>query len=476
MTLAERLLAEGSRGSRDEAERLLERALLIDPTEPRGADALRRILTASGRSNDWRALRARLVRVKACPPSLVLEHAQDLLTHKLYQETRDLLVARRDLTKKAADLLMVLASAYEGLSQSAEAAATLTRAANRLDRGENADSLRLRAARLFVDANDARAAIRLLAYVDSPRLKSLAMAERGDAYRKIGEWRAAAAEYREALRGEPTNGGWYAALADALGKSGDTKGMRAALLAAQRAGTDSTNIRLTIGQEALRSGDADRAIDVFRKAALADPKSVDAATLLAYALESRGRTREAEESYRRAIASGAAAKDARVNLAILLGKRGDFAAQRSVIEEGLNAGDSGRLRFLLGASFIADGQRERAREEFARAARLDEKDPKPIIEMARLDQAAGKNDEARRHWDEALKRNPRAPDALTGKASSLENDGEREQAVRLYREALAADPHQSFARERLIKLLEAMKEPDEAAKLREAAEKLQAPR
>lgn len=438
VALGERLLAESSAEKRAEGERLLERAALLNPNEPRATDALRQRLTASARINDWRKLRAKLVRVKTCPPGLLLEHAQDLLAHRLHAEARAVLVVRSDLTDRAADLLLALATAHEALGEPLRAATALSRAAGELPASENADSLRLRAALLYIDGRDARAAIRLLAYVDSPKLKPVAMAYRGDAYRALGEWKAAAAEYREALRIEPTNGAWFAALADALGKAGDTKGMRNALASAQRHGVDSTNIRLTLGQEALRSGDTERAIDVFRKAALADPKSAEAATMFAYSLERGGRARDAEAEYHRALVVDPAAKDARVNLAILLGKRGDFSAQRTVLEQGLKSQDDSRLRMLLGSGYAAEGDRDRAREEFSRAARLDRKDPKPLIELARIDQAAGKADDAIRH----------------------------------YRAALAADPSQAFAREQLIKLLEASGDKEEAESLKARAEAL----
>ncbi len=184
--------------------------------------------------------------------------------------------------------------------------------------------------------------------------------------------------------------------------------------------------------------------------------------LLGEVLATRGRWREAEASFRAAIAGGADDEaTARANLAEL-----ELSAGRR--EEAMRAFDGfidfyNRARTLSSAELTAVGVAVRrlgtedssllreALRAFDEAVAADPSNPEPHLRTGRLFLDTYRSPDARASYRRVLDRNPRHPRAVLGMALALEFDGSPE-AMDMARSALEVNPNLVPARTLLARL------------------------
>ena len=151
------------------------------------------------------------------------------------------------------------------------------------------------------------------------------------------------------------------------------------------------------GAEALRDGDARRAVRWLEVAVRLDETEASAWTNLGVARRRLGDLPAAEAAYRRAIELDRGHLAAYVNLARLLELRGLTDGAREIVR--LLDQDDNRNPYAyleLGDASLAEGRQDDARRYYRRAVRLGRGDAEPRAAMGLLELATGEAGKARR--------------------------------------------------------------------------------
>jgi len=221
------------------------------------------------------------------------------------------------------------------------------------------------------------------------------------------------------------------------------------------------NDLLDDAQTALDKNDFAAAIPPLQKFLAEKPDVAFAHFQLAYAYTGLHQDDQARPEYERAIALDPKMAEAHLNLGILLlgsDPAAAAAALRKAVE--LLPGQS-RPRFLLGVALERSGDLPSAAESFASASTLDPNEPESLTHLGEVLLQLKKPAEAEKKFRMVLEREAKSAPALHGIALSLEAQGKPE-AVDAYRNYLALQPQDTSARIRLVHLLLANKQFDEA--------------
>jgi len=205
----------------------------------------------------------------------------------------------------------------------------------------------------------------------------------GEAERDLGEYEAAAADYRRALAAAAPNSSAYDAV-----------------------------LRNDLGLVAVRAGRPEEAVTEFQTALALDPTFAAAAVNLGNALATIGRLPEAAERFAEAIRADPKAAEAHVGLGNVLLQQGraddairSFRAAIALAPEQPDALNG------LGAALTETGHPADAIPELTNAIRIRQQFPSAEVNLAIALLKMGRTDEARRHAEAALAIAPGLPSA-----------------------------------------------------------------
>jgi Flp pilus assembly protein TadD len=187
-----------------------------------------------------------------------------------------------------------------------------------------------------------------------------------------------------------------------------------------RVTVDNPHARANLGNELLREGRREEAIEHLLEAVRLDPRYLEAQYNLGIALMNLGRVEEAAVHFQEAVAIKPDYADAHNNLGLLL------AVQRKP---------------------------EEALTHYSEALRLNPKHVEGHSNIGVLMMALGRTDEAFAHFTEALRLDPANARAHNNLAGALTMQGKFDEAIREYSEALRINPGYAEARSRLELLL-----------------------
>lgn len=195
---------------------------------------------------------------------------------------------------------------------------------------------------------------------------------------------------------------------------------------------------------------------------------------LGYAYTGLGRNQEARAQYERAMALDPKMAEAALNLGILLLSDEPPAAAAPLERAVALLPAESRPRSLLGLAYEKAGDAKRAAEAYAAALALDPRDAQTSLRLGQLLLREGRPGEAEARFRAVLSSDPQSRPALLGLAESLEA-AKKAEAAGAYRDYLKLEPGDAGARRRLVNLLVAGQQADEALAELDAAEKGAAP-
>jgi tetratricopeptide (TPR) repeat protein/mono/diheme cytochrome c family protein len=197
---------------------------------------------------------------------------------------------------------------------------------------------------------------------------------------------------------------------------------------------------------------------VFRQELSIDPKNARTLTALGAALEGAGQTRQAEESYREAIAigveTGVSSCDPRFNLARLQVRSGNYSEAEMEFRQLLEScpEDAG-IRSTLGAALLGAGRQDDAVREFNRALELDAGDPTALFNLGAMAADSGNTDQAVKLLEPAVRAWPASVDAHEKLALAYAQSGRLNDALEQLRSAAALTPGDAMVHELLSQVL-----------------------
>lgn len=160
--------------------------------------------------------------------------------------------------------------------------------------------------------------------------------------------------------------------------------------------------RLSVGMEALRAKDPDRARRHITRALEIDPSSAEAHNAMALYYRYEGDDKHEEEHYKKAIRYNSGYSQARNNYAVLLYKLGRYKEAIDQLEKAANdtTYEQRQMVFLnLGRSYARVGDNEKAASALQRSLRLDTTQPDVFIELADVLFAQGKTQDAQSYFN-----------------------------------------------------------------------------
>lgn len=248
-------------------------------------------------------------------------------------------------------------------------------------------------------------------------------------WRQIGDYRDLETLWRRTIDKNPRALIAYVNLAVLLTDRGDAAGAAAISERATTFAPDCADVWYNLGRARAAEGRTREAVESYTKAVGLDPRYADALTNLGLLILEEGRPEEAAARFR--VAIDAAPRDPvhRLNLSLALVRlnRLDEAidALRAVLE-----GDPDHLVALvrLGDLFVQRGNGAAAVPPLARATALRPDDPSLRLRLAAALDRAGRPDDAVREYLAAWRLRPDAPDALNELAWVLSTRGLRREA------------------------------------------------
>lgn len=151
------------------------------------------------------------------------------------------------------------------------------------------------------------------------------------------------------------------------------------------------------GAEALRAGKSDEALEWLRKAVAIDPDFGGGWVNLGVALRRQGDTAAAEAAYRKALEADPQTSSAYSNLASLLRTRGQDAEAERLLALATNVDRRNPFSYLaLGDLSLSQGRLEEARRFYRKALRLHQEDAEVFAALGMVALASGDPGEARK--------------------------------------------------------------------------------
>ncbi|HYO82833.1 MAG TPA: tetratricopeptide repeat protein [Bryobacteraceae bacterium] len=201
------------------------------------------------------------------------------------------------------------------------------------------------------------------------------------------------------------------------------------------------------GMRALQGQRWAEAVDLFSRAAAAEPKDYGHHFHLAFAQSMLNRDAEAIAAYRKVLELKPGLYEAQVNLGIVLLTSGKPAEAADLLVAAANSRPKEfRPVYHAGEALLASGRASQAIPLFESALAIDPKAAGAILGLARALAREKRVDEASARFREAGESNP---EALLELALLFEHSGKRDEAIEIYRKF----PDNAAARERLGQLL-----------------------
>jgi tetratricopeptide (TPR) repeat protein len=177
---------------------------------------------------------------------------------------------------------------------------------------------------------------------------------------------------------------------------------------------DDFGANFNMGDLLLSQGNAPGAVDYFRKASSADPRSVVAAAELGVALFTGSKTAEAEEQLKKALTIDPTYTDARFNLASVEASEGEWEAAaadyKHVLTERPDYAKAeehlGEVQMLWGDALAKSGHDEQAVEHYREALPYRTSDPQLHGRLGMAFARMEKLDESQKEFEAVLRLNP----------------------------------------------------------------------
>lgn len=236
---------------------------------------------------------------------------------------------------------------------------------------------------------------------------------------------------------------------------------------------------VTLGRIHADAGHNDLAISEFQQALRLDPRSADAITGVAHALENAGRMAEAEDAYRKAAAMRPSYWDGYNTLALFYDRHGRYEEAIAQLERAVElTPDNAQAYFNLGAVLIDSGDRRRYAAAEAALSRSIDLNPSyaAYTNLGYLYFQEGRYRESAETTQKALQLNDQeytAWDNLAMSLSWLKQEGQaqaaRQKALALLQPAAQAKPRDAAMQATLARLYAKAKMKAEAQARMESA-------
>jgi putative PEP-CTERM system TPR-repeat lipoprotein len=295
----------------------------------------------------------------------------------------------------------------------------------------------------------------------------------GAASLTLGQTLQAEQHLEQAIAGDPGNVAARKLLAQTrLGLQSPEKALEALNPALGAADVD-PDVATLAGMASVQAGDADAAVEIFRRQLAAEPDNDETRVMLAVSLMSAGRTEEALAELGR-VEAGAGVVRQRADLIGIAARLqgGDLPAARALAAEvAATAPDNAALLGTLGAVFQNAAQLEDAAAWFEQALQVAPDNAAAAFNLGRIRVAQGQVDAAVAQFEGILSRQPGNAAALAALAQIDWSQGRRDQAIDKLEQARSADPADAGSRFILTQYLVATgRAADAVAVAREAAE------
>jgi putative PEP-CTERM system TPR-repeat lipoprotein len=227
------------------------------------------------------------------------------------------------------------------------------------------------------------------------------------------------------------------------------------------------------GMASVQAGDADAAVEIFRRRLAEDPGNDDMRVMLAVSLMSAGRSEEALAELGR-IDAGEGVVRQRADLIGIAAhlQGGDLAAARALAAQVAATGpDNAALLGTLGGVFQSAGQLDEAAAWFEEALKVAPDNAAAAFNLGRIRAGQGQVDAAVEQFESILANQPGNTAALGALAQIDWAQGRRDEAIAKLEQTRAADPADAGSRFVLTQYLVATGRAAEAVSVaREAAE------
>jgi protein O-mannosyl-transferase len=265
-----------------------------------------------------------------------------------------------------------------------------------------------------------------------------------------GNFEAAAAQYAEAVRVNPTDAAAHNGLGTALSHQGNDAEAEAQHTEALRLDPRSVNAHYNLGVILSRRGKDVEAIAHYLKALRLDPFFVDAHNNLGVILARQGRDTDATAQYAEALRLDPGSADAHNNLGVILSRQGRFEDAAAHYLEALRRKPASvDAHYNLGMVLSRQGKFEQAAAHYTEALRLNPGLANAHNNLGTDLSRQGKLAEAVVHYTKALQLDPRRTDTHNNLGIILSRQGKFGEAATHYAEALRLEPGYDEARKNL---------------------------
>jgi tetratricopeptide (TPR) repeat protein len=212
------------------------------------------------------------------------------------------------------------------------------------------------------------------------------------------------------------------------------------------------------GVQALFAGDHLKAQNTAKRLLAANPRSVEALILLARAQMAQGNYAPAFESLRKALGYS----PDNIEALFFMGKLSSALSQMEYQRLARLDPDSGRTHQLMGDSYQAAGNMDKAQEEYKAALAVQPDLRDAGLELAELLRTQGRFEEALKYYLQILDRNPRHYPSLCGAGLCYQALQDDDHALEFFERAAEADPGDAVSRYLIGSAFLRKKEPRKA--------------
>ena len=202
------------------------------------------------------------------------------------------------------------------------------------------------------------------------------------------------------------------------------------------------------GSAALRTGDVAVGTEYLQKALAADPDNASVRTELAVAYLAESDMDKALQELQ-AAAQGEGEEQTRAGILLALAqlRNKDSAAALQTVQGMIDKSpEDVTLHNLQGIIYDQQGNSDEARRKFEHALRLNEAYTPAVVNLARLDQRAGRIGDAQARYEQVLAKDPDNVSVMLALAQMADQSGDTEQARRWLSAAVDTDQNAVSAR------------------------------
>ena len=264
-----------------------------------------------------------------------------------------------------------------------------------------------------------------------------------------GDFKAAAALYREALAKTPEDALTHTALAAALDASGEWQLAKTEYERALTNDPKNANARFDLGELESKHENYSAAEAQFRELLVANPKDAGAHAALGAVLAQTQQVQQAQSELETALTLDPHNFNALYNLASLEAGRGKLSEAADLLQQGLRQRDDAEAHQLLAVVYAQMGKLHEALSEFQAWERLRPAEAAPYLAVAKVYEALGDMTSAIREQQAALAIDP----ANSGDWNDLGvlhvHAGDKTAARQDFEHALKLDPQNQAAKANL---------------------------